>query len=95
MHDIVLPKTGRLQRGVEERDRKGAKQELSLHSARTMPHHADVSWSTQHPGDNFTELIFPKLKKKKGNSTERMRQITNTNQSLSLFSFSLYDNYDN
>lgn len=62
---MALPKIGRLQRGMEKRDRKGAKQELSLHSARTMLHHADVSWSTQHRSDNFTELIFPKRKKKK------------------------------
>lgn len=60
MRDTALPKIGRVQRGMEERDRKGAKQELSLHSARTMPHHTDVSWSTQRPSDNFTELIFPK-----------------------------------
>lgn len=60
VHDMALPKIGRLQHGTEERDRKGAKQELSLHSARTMLHHTDVSRSTQHPSDNFTELIFPK-----------------------------------
>lgn len=60
VHDMALPKSGRLKRGKEERDRKGAKHELSLHSARTMPHRTDVSWSTQHPSDNFTELIFPK-----------------------------------
>lgn len=60
MHDMALPKSGRLKDGKEERDRKGAKHELSLHSARTMPRRTDVSWSTQHPSDNFTELIFPK-----------------------------------
>lgn len=57
---MALPKRGRLEHGKEERDRKGAKHELSLHSARTMLHRTDVSRSAQHPSDNFTELIFPK-----------------------------------
>lgn len=61
---MAQPKSGRLNHGKKERDRKGAKHELSLHSARTMLHHTDVSWSTQHPSDDFTELIFPKLKKR-------------------------------
>lgn len=55
VHDMVLPKTGRLQRGMEERDRKGAKQELSLHSARTMLHHTDVSLC---PGAHSTLVII-------------------------------------
>lgn len=43
---MVLPKRGRPERGKEGIDRKGAKHELSLHSARTMPHRTDVSRST-------------------------------------------------